>query len=241
MKKAKILLFLLITILSFMFVFANTEDAELNAEIQKGKELTQKLQRGEITCQNLTDEDFHSIGEYAMELIVGGSDHLLMNQMIERMHGKEAEKLMHINMGKRFSGCFSSSTTTPFWSGQNFGMPMMGPMMGYWWWNFSNWRGWNILGPIFGIFGFLWLLIILSFPILALVLLILTIIYLIKKLKKKTKMVRKIEKQNQVLYQYEECGHFYETEELAKKCEEWCKEHKSCNLEIIKYAVKELF
>jgi uncharacterized membrane protein len=194
MKKAKISLFLLIIILSFGFVFAHSEDAELNAEIQKGKELVEKLQRGEITCQNLTDEDFHSIGEYAMELMVGGSDHLLMNQMIERMHGKEAEELMHINMGKRFSGCVGSSTTTPFWPGQNFGMPMMGPMMhwnqpmmGYWWWNFSNWRGWNILGPIFGIFGSLWLLIILSFPILVLVLLILTIIYLIKKLKTEIK------------------------------------------------------
>jgi hypothetical protein len=51
-------------------------------------------------------------------------------------------------------------------------------------------------------------------------------------------MVGKTEKQNKVLYQCEDCGHFYETEELAKKCEEWCKEHKSCNLEIIKYAVR---
>jgi hypothetical protein len=50
--------------------------------------------------------------------------------------------------------------------------------------------------------------------------------------------MKKIEEQNKVLYQCEECSHFYETEELAKKCEEWCKEHKSCNLEIIKYAVR---
>jgi len=51
-------------------------------------------------------------------------------------------------------------------------------------------------------------------------------------------MVRKIEEQNKVLYQCEECEHIYETEGLAKKCEEWCKEHKSYNLEIIKYAVR---
>jgi hypothetical protein len=180
--------------LSALIVFAHSEDAELNAEIQKGKELIGKLQRGKISCQKLTDEDFHSIGEYAMELMVGGSDHLLMNQMIERMHGKEAEELMHINMGKRFSNCFSYSTTTPIWSGQNFGMPMMGPMMhwgqpmmGCWGWNFLNWRGWNILGPIFGIFGSLWLLIILSFPILILVLFILGIVYLIKKIRREIK------------------------------------------------------
>jgi hypothetical protein len=31
--------------------------------------------------------------------------------------------------------------------------------------------------------------------------------------------------------------HIYEREELANKCEEWCKEHKSCNLEIVKESV----
>ena len=33
--------------------------------------------------------------------------------------------------------------------------------------------------------------------------------------------------------------HIYETEELANKCEVWCKEHKSCNLEIAKQSIKE--
>jgi methionyl-tRNA synthetase len=46
-----------------------------------------------------------------------------------------------------------------------------------------------------------------------------------------------IEKDNKKYYQCEECGHIYETEELANKCEEWCKEHKSCNLEIVKESV----
>ncbi|GIW66476.1 MAG: hypothetical protein KatS3mg095_0374 [Candidatus Parcubacteria bacterium] len=186
-------LFILFFILTFSFVFAHTEDAELNAEIQKGRELVEKFYSGEIKCQNLTDEDFHSIGEYVMEQMVGGSDHLTMNKMIEQMHGKEGEKLMHINMGKRFLGC--ETPTSPNYTRTKannfFMMPMMGPMMvnwgqpgmGYWWWNFTNWRGWNILGPVFGILGTLWLLIILIFPILVLILLILGIIYLIKKLK----------------------------------------------------------
>jgi uncharacterized membrane protein YvbJ len=46
-----------------------------------------------------------------------------------------------------------------------------------------------------------------------------------------------IEKENKKYYQCEECGHIYETEELANKCEEWCKEHKSCNLEIVKESI----
>jgi predicted ATP-dependent serine protease len=46
-----------------------------------------------------------------------------------------------------------------------------------------------------------------------------------------------IEKESKKYYQCEECGHIYETEKLANKCEAWCKEHKSCNLEIVKESV----
>jgi hypothetical protein len=31
----------------------------------------------------------------------------------------------------------------------------------------------------------------------------------------------------------------YLTEDMAKKCEAWCVEHQSCNLDIIKYAVND--
>ena len=47
-------------------------------------------------------------------------------------------------------------------------------------------------------------------------------------------MVKIIEK-NGRLYQCEECGYAYEDKEWAEKCEAWCKEHKSCNLEIIQH------
>lgn len=40
-------------------------------------------------------------------------------------------------------------------------------------------------------------------------------------------------------YRCPECGLHYADEKIAKRCEAWCKEHKSCNLDIIKYAVKE--
>lgn len=39
-------------------------------------------------------------------------------------------------------------------------------------------------------------------------------------------------------YQCKECKLVYADEALAKKCEAWCREHKSCNLEITQYAIE---
>ncbi len=50
-------------------------------------------------------------------------------------------------------------------------------------------------------------------------------------------MVKTITKNQKIYYHCEECKHFYETEELAQECENWCQKYKSCNLEIIKKAV----
>lgn len=36
-----------------------------------------------------------------------------------------------------------------------------------------------------------------------------------------------------------ECGLRYADEETARRCEAWCRKHKSCNLEIIKHAINE--
>jgi len=36
-----------------------------------------------------------------------------------------------------------------------------------------------------------------------------------------------------------ECGFAYRNREWAQKCGAWCKEHKSCNLEITKHAVEQ--
>lgn len=51
-------------------------------------------------------------------------------------------------------------------------------------------------------------------------------------------MVEEIKKNSQTLYQCESCKMFYKTKELAKKCEDFCKKYKSCNTELIKYAIK---
>lgn len=52
-------------------------------------------------------------------------------------------------------------------------------------------------------------------------------------------MVKFLEQNKMQVYQCEECGLKYEEKEIAEKCEQWCREYKSCNLEIIKYAVPE--
>ena len=52
-------------------------------------------------------------------------------------------------------------------------------------------------------------------------------------------MVKVIQKDNRELYQCPECGFHYEDREWAEKCEAWCREHKSCNIEITAYAEHE--
>src|SRR3989344_8912925 len=71
-------------------------------EEQEGKEIGEKLQAKEVTCDTLSDEDFGALGEYYMGQMTGDS-HEAMNTMMERMMGKEGEKQMHVVMGKRLS------------------------------------------------------------------------------------------------------------------------------------------
>ena len=51
-------------------------------------------------------------------------------------------------------------------------------------------------------------------------------------------MSKEIIKNKNKFYQCDECKLFYKSRNIAEKCENWCKEHNSCNLEIIKHAVK---
>jgi len=52
-------------------------------------------------------------------------------------------------------------------------------------------------------------------------------------------MGKTINHKHQVVYTCEECKMKYHDEETAKKCEKWCRENKSCNLDIIKHAIKQ--
>lgn len=47
-----------------------------------------------------------------------------------------------------------------------------------------------------------------------------------------------MEQTNQQLYECPECHLQYKDQEWAKKCEAWCREHHSCNLNITSHAEK---
>ena len=53
-------------------------------------------------------------------------------------------------------------------------------------------------------------------------------------------MVKEVRIQENILFQCEECGFKYKEKEWAEKCQAWCAEHKSCNLEIIKHATQDV-
>jgi len=40
------------------------------------------------------------------------------------------------------------------------------------------------------------------------------------------------------LYSCPECGLHYKDKKWAEECEAWCKEHRSCNLEITSHAIE---
>ena len=51
------------------------------------------------------------------------------------------------------------------------------------------------------------------------------------------KMVIEKKKGNKIYFMCEACNMFYETKELAQKCEDFCNKYKGCSLEITKHAV----
>lgn len=51
-------------------------------------------------------------------------------------------------------------------------------------------------------------------------------------------MVKELKNIEGVLFQCEECDLQYHEREWAEKCEAWCREHHTCNLEIIAHAVE---
>ena len=51
-------------------------------------------------------------------------------------------------------------------------------------------------------------------------------------------MVKILIEEDKKLYQCEECGFHYESKEWAEKCQAWCREHQSCNLEITAQALE---
>jgi len=54
----------------------------------------------------------------------------------------------------------------------------------------------------------------------------------------KEKLKKVIKKLSSKKYVCSECGLAYKEKRWMKKCEVWCKKYKSCNLDIIDYAIK---
>lgn len=50
-------------------------------------------------------------------------------------------------------------------------------------------------------------------------------------------MVTEKRKGDKIYFRCEACNMYYETREIAQKCEDFCNTHKSCNIELIKHAV----
>lgn len=51
-------------------------------------------------------------------------------------------------------------------------------------------------------------------------------------------MVKQEEYEGKEIYICEACGFGYKEKEYAQKCEDFCREHNGCSLEITKHAVK---
>lgn len=91
-----------------------------------GAALLQKLQANQLTCSQLTDTDFASIGDYYMGQMMG-SYHYRMDQYMTDTLGAQGDEQMHIALGERLSGC---NTAAAYPQGGSGFFPLMTGMMG---------------------------------------------------------------------------------------------------------------
>ncbi len=101
----------------------------LDAGEAAGQAIAQKLQAKTVVCADLSQDNYESLGDYYMGLMMGSS-HDSMEKSIEKAYGADYLKSMHIAMGERFSGC-NVNVAFPA------GMTGFGPMMG---------GGYNMMG-----------------------------------------------------------------------------------------------
>jgi len=103
-----------------------SDNRYISREEAKGKTIWEKLQAKELKCGDLTDDNFGTLGEYYMGQIIGNS-HEEMNNVMTQMLSVDGEKQIHVEMGKRLSGCDTSAVIPA--SGTGF-MSIMQTMMG---------------------------------------------------------------------------------------------------------------
>lgn len=111
---------------SFAQTVANTQ-TQIAQEEAQGKIIYENLQTNKVSCSNISDNDFELLGDYYMGQMMGGS-HAAMDALMTQRIGEDNNRLMHISLGKRLSGCDTSASFPS--QGVGF-LPMMG-MMGNW-------------------------------------------------------------------------------------------------------------
>jgi putative membrane protein len=112
-----------------LLLSAQTLDDHTAREEAAGQALWVEMQAQEITCSDLSDEDFAALGEYFMGVMLGDS-HEAMNARMTQMMGEEGEEQMHVVLGKRMSGCNPDAESQYGMGGM---MPMMMGMGGGFW------------------------------------------------------------------------------------------------------------
>lgn len=102
-----------------------------DTEAAAGAALWQKLQSGQLTCSELTEQDFAALGDYYMGEMMGPY-HEQMDQYMSQSLGAQGDEQMHIALGARLSGC---NTAAAYPQGTSGFFPMMvggyGMMGGY--------------------------------------------------------------------------------------------------------------
>lgn len=89
----------IISILIFGMLLLSVALVTANESHESGIEKGRKLVESEISCEELTDEQLETIGDYYMEQMHPGKSHELMHDMMGG-HDSKTTKLMHINMAK---------------------------------------------------------------------------------------------------------------------------------------------
>ncbi len=102
-------------------------DGHTAREEAEGKAVWEKLQAKQLVCQDVSDDNFETLGEYFMGQMMGTS-HEAMNNMMIQMMGEEGEEQMHLVMGKRLSGCDTSAAFPSQGVGFTPMMSMMFPL-----------------------------------------------------------------------------------------------------------------
>lgn len=116
-----------------------TTDSDTKDEAT-GKAVWDKLQNNQVTCSQLSEDDFDKLGDFFMGNMMGSSHDSMDQLMIDRL-GQQGEQQMHIAMGKRLSGCFTNASLP---QGSNYFMPMMGG------WNWNNQSQGGAVLPMMG-------------------------------------------------------------------------------------------